>query len=141
MAGLIAILATMFYSGAAAYIAFVEHPARLACSTETAWAQWRQSVGRTPRYAASALVAAAGGLIQGRLAPSSLWTWGALLLLGIVPFTVGAMLPSQGRLTAATWDPAQPDTRPLLERWGRQHAVRLWLGVVALVVFLLAARP
>jgi hypothetical protein len=36
----IAILATTTFSGAAIYINFVEHPARMTCSTELAAAQW-----------------------------------------------------------------------------------------------------
>jgi hypothetical protein len=132
----VAIVACTLYLGAAAYIALVEHPARLACAEEIALAQWTQSARRTPRYAALALVAAAAGLTRGGLAVDSPWSWGSVLLLAIVPFTVVAMLSAQRRLTAADWDPNSPDTRALLEQWGRRHAVRVCLAVAALGLFL-----
>ena len=135
----VAVVACAAYFGATSYVTLVEHPARLACATEVAWAQWAQSVRRTPRYAALALVAAAAGLIQGRLAVGSQWTWGSIILLAVVPFTVVAMLPTQRRLTAPTWDPASVETRTMLEQWGRRHAVRGWLGLAALTLFLWAA--
>src|ERR1700748_3683258 len=69
------------YFGSTTYIALVEHPGRLACSTEVAWAQWIKSVKLTPRYAASALVAATAALVQGRAAVLSPWTWGSIFLL------------------------------------------------------------
>jgi hypothetical protein len=42
----LAILATALFTGAAVYVTFVEHPARLACPTEVALAQWRRSYPR-----------------------------------------------------------------------------------------------
>jgi hypothetical protein len=135
----VAIVACAMYSGAAVYVTLVEHPARLACATEMAWAQWTQSVRRTPRYAALTLVAATAGLVQGRLTIGCLWTYGSIILLAVVPFTVIAMLPTQRRLTAPTWDPASVETRAMLEQWGRRHAVRGWLGLAALSLFLWAA--
>ena len=135
----IAIFASGIYSGATAYVALVEPPARLACAREIAWAQWAQSVRRTPRYAATALVGATAGLIQGRAGLGSLWTWGSVLLLIVVPYTVVTMLPAQRRLTMPTWDAASVETRTILEQWGRRHATRALLGVVAFAVFVWAS--
>lgn len=131
----VAIVACALYLGAAAYVALVEHPVRLACADEIAWARWAESARRTPPYAALALVAAAAGLTRGRLAFDSPWNWGSAALLAIVPFTVVAMLPAQRRLTAPGWDPVAPETRALLEQWGRPHAVRVVLSVAALSLF------
>jgi hypothetical protein len=136
---LLALVASAAYVGAAGYVALVEQPSRLACADEIAWRQWVQSVKRTPRYAASALIAAGAGLIHGRLALASFWTWGSVLLLAIVPFTLLTMLPAQRRLTAGDWNPASGETRAMLTQWGRQHVVRSLLGLAALFLFFWAA--
>jgi hypothetical protein len=137
--GLLAIVGSAAYVGAAGYVAVVEQPSRLACTDEIAWRQWVQSVKRTPRYAASAIVAAIAGLIHARFALGSPWTWGSVLLLAIVPFTVVAILPAQKRLTAGGWNPASDETRAMLARWGRQHVIRSLLGLTALFLFFWAA--
>ncbi len=41
--GIVAILACTLFAGAAVYISLVEHPARMACRTEIAAAQWAAS--------------------------------------------------------------------------------------------------
>ena len=135
----IALLASSLYWGSAAYVTLVEHPARLACATEVALAQWAQSVRRTPRYAAMAIVGAAAALIQGRASLNSPWTWGAVALLAVLPWTVATLLPAQRRLAAPGWDPASAETRAILEQWGRRHAVRSLFGLTALTLFLWAS--
>jgi hypothetical protein len=133
---MITLLCCAVYFGSTLYVTLVEHPARLACSTEVAWAQWLQSVKATPRYAASALAAAATALILGKGALLSPWTWGTILLLAVVPFSVLALLPIQRRLTEPGWSSATAQTRTELEQWGRRHAIRTCLGFAAFVSFL-----
>lgn len=58
-----ALIFSAIYFGATAYITLVEHPARLACSPEVALVQCVKS---TPRYAASALIAAAAALVHSK---------------------------------------------------------------------------
>jgi hypothetical protein len=135
----IALVACALYFGSTAYITLVEHPSRLALSTEVAWAQWAQSVRSTPKYAASALVAAAAALVHGRAALFSPWTWGSVLLLAVVPFTVASLLPIQRRLTNPDWPIHSDETRRELERWGTHHLVRTCLGSCAFALFLWAA--
>jgi hypothetical protein len=67
---------------------------------------------------------------------NQLWLIGGLLLLANWPFTLLVILPVNRRLESM----AQPDgeTRALLERWGRLHAVRTALGAAALAVMLAA---
>jgi anthrone oxygenase-like protein len=136
---LLAIAACAAYAGAAAHVAFVEHPARLASSLATAVEQWRQSVGRTPRTAALALVAAVAALLRSHAAVWSPWTWGAAALLAIVPYTNFGMLPTQRRLAEAAPDRSAEVTHQYLRRWGEQHLVRVALGIAALLLFLSTA--
>jgi len=127
------------YFGSILYITLVELPARFACSPEVARAQWLQSVRWTPRYAASALVAAAAALIRGKVALSSPWTWGSILLLSVVPFAVVRLLPIQRRLSILdrSVDPVETGTQ--LKQWGWRHAVRTCCAIAAFVLFLWAA--
>lgn len=135
----IALGASGLYWGSTAYVTLVEQPARLACANEVALAQWAQSARRTPRYAATALVAAAAALIEGGASVRSSWTWGAAALIAVIPWTVAMLLPDQKRLAASDWDPASGETRRILERWGRRHTVRTALGLAAFALFLWAS--
>jgi hypothetical protein len=138
MASMVAIVASALYTGAAWYITFVEHPAQLACPTEIARKQWALSVNKSPRYAAVSLFGVAAGFLQGHLAFTSLWTYGSLTLLAVLPFTIIAILPGQRLLapSAEAHDPAV--VRSLLERWGRRQAVRTVLGATATALFVAA---
>jgi len=53
-----------------------------------------------------------------------------------VPFTLIVIKPTNDKLLAAGRDLASADTRGLLERWGRLHAVRSLLSVLSTVVML-----
>ena len=136
---IIALISCSVYFGSTLYVTLVEHPARLACCAEVAWAQWVQSVKRTPRYAASALVAAAAALIHSRASFRSQWTWGSVFLLALLPFTVVWLFPIQRRLTEPGWPFEAIEARAKLEEWGRRHSIRALLGACAFALFLWAA--
>jgi hypothetical protein len=138
-ASMVAIVASALYTGAAWYITFVEHPAQLACPTKIAREQWEHSVSKSPRYAAVSLLGVVAGFVQGHFAFTSLWTYGSLTLLAVLPFTTIAILPGQ-RLLAQSAEARDPAVvRSLLERWGRRHAVRTALGATATALFVVAA--
>jgi uncharacterized membrane protein len=58
------------------------------------------------------------------------------LIGAVVPFTFVAIMPTNKALLAAGRDPASRETRALLVKWGRLHAVRTILSIVATVVLL-----
>jgi len=60
----------------------------------------------------------------------------ALLIGMVVPFTLIVIKPTNDRLLAAGRDLASADTRALLERWGRLHAVRSLFSALSTVVML-----
>jgi hypothetical protein len=66
------------------------------------------------------------------------WLWGGILILAVVPFTLLVIRPTNDRLLAPGRDLASAETRQLLERWGRLHAVRSGLGLAASIVYLYA---
>ena len=134
-----ALLFSAIYFGATAYITLVEHPARLACSPEVALTQWAQSVKSTPRYAASALIAAAAALVHSKATLASPWTWGSILLLTVLPFTVVALLPIQRHLAEPNPRLEHIKTIAKLRDWGIRHSVRTCLGFSAFALFVWAA--
>jgi uncharacterized membrane protein len=134
-----ATLATALFTGAAVYISLVEHPARLRCPTAHAVEQWRPSYKRATVMQASlavigSLLAIAAWLVGAGL----IWLLAGLVLGSVVPFTLIAMWPTNKRLEDPALDTASELARSLLVRWGRLHAVRSALSLLALVLMVFA---
>ena len=128
-------LATVFaglFGGASIYINLVEHPARLECGTEIATRQFAPSYHRASwmqaSLAASGFMTALGAAFQ-RHAVSLLVA--GLLLGAVIPFTLLVILPTNRRLLSAGLDRSSAEAGKLLVRWGRLHAVRSVMGLVA----------
>jgi Anthrone oxygenase len=137
--GALAILACSFFAGAATYISLVEHPARLSCETEVAARQWAPSYKRaTVMQVTLAVLATLAGVVRWFGGGGAPWLIGALLIVAVIPFTLLAILPTNNRLLEAGRDLRSEETRQLLEVWGRLHAVRSILSVVATIVYLYA---
>jgi Domain of unknown function (DUF1772) len=64
------------------------------------------------------------------------WLIGGLLLLLIIPFTLVVILPTNKRLESQELDLRSEEASRLLRSWGRLHAVRSILSVMAFVIFL-----
>ena len=138
IAGAAALLCTLF-TGAAIYINLVEHPARLSCGTEAAARQWAPSYRRaTIMQATLAVSAGVAGVATWFHGEGIVWLGGGILILAVVPFTLLVIRPTNDRLLARGRDLASAETRQLLGRWGRLHAVRSGLGLAASVVYLYA---
>ena len=136
----VATLSGTLFAGAALYITLVEHPARMGCDTKTAATVWAPSYARAiPMQAGLAVVSALAGAAAWGLGGGVMWLVGAALIGAVVPFTLVAIMPTNHALHEPGRDLASPETRALLERWGRLHAVRTGLGLAASVVYLLLA--
>jgi Domain of unknown function (DUF1772) len=134
-----ATLATALFAGAALYISLVEHPARLQCPTAHAVEQWRPSYQRATVMQASLAVAGSLLAIATWLTGAGLvWLLAGLVLGSVVPFTLLVMWPTNKRLEDPGLDTASKLARPLLVRWGRLHAVRSGLSLLALILMLFA---
>ncbi len=125
------------FAGASLYINVAEHPARLGLDTRSAAAQWAPSYKRAtwlqaPLALLSLLCGAAVWLITGAAA----WLAAAVLIGLVVPFTFISIMPTNRRLLEAGRDPASAETRALLIKWGRLHAVRTVLSLAASVIYL-----
>ena len=64
------------------------------------------------------------------------WLMAAVLIGLVVPFTFVGIMPTNKSLLLPGRDLDSPDTRALLELWGRLHMVRTALSLVATVLYL-----
>jgi Domain of unknown function (DUF1772) len=136
----LAILATALFTGAALYVSAVEQPARLTLPIETAIAEWRPSYARaTVMQAGLAVLGTLLGIAAGLFSGGAIWIVAAFLLSAVVPFTLFAMWPTNKRLEDPALDLSSAEARDLLARWGRLHAVRTAISLVALLLMLIAA--
>jgi hypothetical protein len=143
--GPLALLAASLFAGAALYVSVAEHPARMKPGDDSAaLAQWK------PSYARGKVMQGALALIGSLLAfwawwegRDWLWLAGGILLLANWPFTLFVIMPVNRRLEAIASEQAGPDSRALLTRWGRLHAMRSLLGTASalMMLFALAAAP
>lgn len=130
LAASLALASAAAFTGAAVYINVAKQPARLRLAPEALLTQWQASL------------AVLGGLL-GILAflGAGDWRWlaGAILILANWPYTLLMVMPTNRTLMAASPDKANAETRQLVERWGRLHAIRGWLGALATLTFLMAS--
>src|SRR5262245_26970602 len=125
------------FAGAAVYISFVEHPARVGCGTALAVTQFGPSYKRaTVMQVPLALVGAASAIVRWEQGGGLGWLVGGVLLASVVPFTLLVILPTNHRLLDPSLDKTSPEAGALLARWGRLHAVRSALSLAAFASFL-----
>jgi len=134
---LIATVSAGLFAGAALYINVVEHPARLQCGTALAVAQFAPSYHRAAVMQASLAVVGSLCAVAVWLTGASLaWLIGGIFLAAVVPFTLIVIFPTNKQLLDPSLDKNSQLALQLLTRWGRLHAVRSVLSLIAFVVFL-----
>ena len=109
----------------------------MSASTEIAARVWAPSYKRaTLMQAPLALISSLAGTSAWFIGGGVWWLVGAMIIFSVVPFTLLIINPTNKQLLLSGRDLASPETRLLLEHWGRLHAVRTLLSVMALVIFL-----
>jgi uncharacterized membrane protein len=135
----VAIYCTGLFAGAALYITLVEHPARMECGIALAVAEFAPSYRRATVMQVSLVVLAFLSAIGAWMTSTAFaWLLGGILIVAVIPFTLVAVLPTNKKLLDPSLDRSSDSAHQLLIRWGRLHAVRTVLSLVAFVVFLLA---
>jgi hypothetical protein len=136
----IAVLACALFTGAAVYITFIEHPARMQCGVEIAATEFAPSYRRATVMQATCAAVGLLASFAAWLAGASFWWLIAGVLLGsVIPFTLIVILPTNKRLLSSELDRRSIEAERLLARWGRLHAVRSVLSGLALLLFLYLA--
>jgi uncharacterized membrane protein len=137
VAGTLALILAALFTGAAFYVSFAEHPARMKLDPAHAVAQWSPSYDRGYAMQATlAILSGVAGLFAWWQLGGTLWLAGALLMLANWPWTLLVIMPVNKRLKAG----AGEETTSLLNRWARLHAVRTLLSFAAMTCFAVAAQ-
>ncbi len=140
VAGLLALTIAATFSGAALYVSIAEQPARLQLDDKALLDEWKPSYKRG--FAMQAPLALLGfifGLAAWYENGGDGFLWGAFILLANWPWTLLAIMPTNKKLMAM--EAQNSDIRPLIRKWGRLHAVRSALGLLATLLFFLSCIP
>ncbi len=139
LTGILALLVSGLFAGAAFYINFAEQPARMLLDDAALLTQWKPSYKRG--FAMQSSLAIVGFLLGAAAwwqSGNGLFLVGALLMIANWPWTLFAIMPTNNTLAAI--DPASGDARirPLLIKWNKLHGVRTMLSVLACAAFVAA---
>ncbi len=135
----VATFCAALFAGAALYINVAEHPARMVLDTRAAATQWAPSYRRaTLLQAPLALTSLVTGIVAWIMGAGLWWLIAALLIGSVVPFTFLVVLPVNQKLLDPTRDLSTAETRSLLVKWNRLHAVRTLVSLIAAALYLAA---
>lgn len=139
IAGQLALVLAAAFAGAAFYINFAEHPARMGLDDRNLLKQWKSSyaAGYTMQ-AGLAVASCALGLLAAWMNQDWRWAAGAILIVANWPNTLIGIMPTNHKLKAIADNDAGPASRAMLETWARLHAVRTALGRAATAAYLWA---
>lgn len=134
--GLLALIASAIFAGAAFYVNFAEQPARLSLDDRALLTEWKPSYKRGATMQAPLAVV---GFVLGMLAwwqiSHPAFLIGAILIIAPWPWTLMVIKPTNDALLTTDPDQAGPSTRALIVKWGTVHAARTVLGVLATAAF------
>jgi hypothetical protein len=137
--GLLALIASAIFCGAALYVNVAEQPARLSLDDRALLAEWKPSYKRgAAMQAPLALVGFLLGLLAWWQTAHPGFLIGAIAMIAPWPWTLIGIKPTNDALLATDPDRAGPQTRALIVRWGAIHGVRTALGALATVAFMWA---
>jgi len=138
--GQLALMTAALFAGAAIYVSVAEQPARSALDDRGMLTQWKPSYKHgAAMQAPLALVGCLLGLVAWWHTKDWRWLAGAIVLVANWPYTLLIIRPVNNELLAIEPSNAGPQSRALIEKWGRLHAGRTALGGLATVLFLWAS--
>ena len=136
--GLLALVFSAAFSGAALYLNLVEQPARLALDDRALLSEWRPSDRRGFALMASlALIAAVLALTTYFDTQDLRWLIGALIQIASWPYAYFAIVPLTNRILELPATSAE-SAHDLVRNWGLLEIGQTAIGVAACAVFLWA---
>ncbi|MER8417315.1 DUF1772 domain-containing protein [Mesorhizobium sp. M1329] len=140
LAGLLALAVAAVFAGAAIYVSVAEQPARLRLDDKALLQEWQPSYKRGAAMQASiAVIACILGLVAWWLTGNLAYLVGAVLIILPWPWTLLVVMPANRLLEAMDANTVNPEGRTLIVKWGNLHMVRVGLGVLATLAFLLGS--
>jgi anthrone oxygenase-like protein len=134
--GLLALIASAIFAGAAFYVSFAEQPARLTLDDSALLTEWK------PSYKHGATMQAPLALVGFFLGLLAWWQMsrlgfllGAIAIIAPWPWTLVVIKPVNDALLATEPGKAGPPTRALIVKWGAIHAARTVMGGLATAAF------
>ena len=135
--GLMALASASAFAGAAFYVGFAEQPARLRLDDRALLGQWKPSYTRGFIMQASlAVISAVFGFLASWQLHDWRWALAAALILANWPYTLLVMMPTNKQIAAWPIESAGPESRAIIIKWGKLHAVRTALGIASAAVYL-----
>lgn len=139
IAGIFALTAAALFTGSAFYINTAEHPARAKLDTSSMLTQWKPAYkSGFATQASLAIVSGVFGVIAAMFSFNWLWILGSALILCNWPYTLLFIMPLNKTLMSTDPGEANEETRRLLNKWAKLHAVRSFLGAFSTVAFIFA---
>ena len=136
----LALIVAALFAGVALYVNAAEQPARLKLDDRALLTQWK------PSYKHGAAIQAPLAIVAGLLGvwawwQSDQWLWllGAATIVAPWPYTLFVIMPTNSKLLATDPADAGPQSRALIETWGRLHAGRTAFGMAATLLYLRAS--
>ena len=140
--GLLALIVSAMFGGAALYVNVAEQPARLQLDDRALLAEWKPSYKRgAAMQAPLALVGFLLGLLAWWQTSHPGYLIGAIAIIAPWPWTLIVIKPTNNALLATAPDQAGPQTRSLVVKWGAIHGVRTAMAALATLAFLWACLP
>lgn len=140
LSGQLALLIAAAFAGVAIYVSVCEQPARLQLDPAAMLTQWKPSYQHGAAMQGSlSLIGTILGAVACWQTGNWLWSAGAVALILPWPFSIFVIMPTNKQLLATEAKDAGPRSQALIETWGRLHAVRTALGVLAAALYLIAS--
>ena len=137
--GLLALTFAALFTGAAFYINFAEQPARLLLDANSLLKQWGPSYKRGfIMQATLAVLSGIAGIIMYYNTQNLIWILGSVIILSNWPFTLLVIMPTNLKLLEIKEGTASTKEIERIIYWGKLHAVRTFLGIFAVLIFIFA---
>src|SRR5579863_3586309 len=137
--GLLALVTSAIFGGAALYVNVAEQPARLHLDDRALLTEWKPAYKRgAAMQAPLALAGFVLGLAAWWQSPHPGFLIGAAAIIAPWPWTLIVIKPTNDALLATDLEKAGPQTRALIVKWGAIHGGRTALAAIAMAAFLWA---